>query len=114
MISTKRDDGIKEKKRKRLLLDNISNVHRKCLEEYPDHPIGKSKFFQLRPLWAIPVNKQSQEVCKCVYHENIDMICTSLVNKGRLEKLETDYKIIENADSIWKATVCDIYNKNYV
>ena len=46
--------------------------------------------------------------------KNIDMICTSLVNKGRLEKLETDYKIIENADSIWKATVCDIYNKNCV
>ena len=96
------------------MLDDISNVHRKYLEEDPDHPIGKSKFFQLRPLRMIPVNKQPQKVYKCVYHENINMICTSLVNKARLEKLETDYKIIANADSISKATVCDIYNRDCV
>ena len=114
MISTERDDGTKEKKRKRLLLDDISNVHRKYLDEHPDHPIGKSKFFQLRPLWVIPVNKQFQEVCKCVYHEKINMICTSLVNKARFEKLETDYKIIANADLIWKSTACDIYSKDCV
>ena len=42
------------------------------------------------------------------------MIFTSLVNKTRLEKLETDYKIIANADSIWKATVCDVYSKDCV
>ena len=95
VISTKHDHGTKEKKRKKLLLDDISNVYRKYLEEHPDHPIGKSKFFQLRPLWVIPVNKQSQEVCKCIYHENIDMICTSLINKARLEKLKTDYKILQ-------------------
>ena len=62
----------------------------------------------------IPVNKQPQKDCKCVYHENISMICTALVNKARLKKLETDYKIIANADSIQKATVCDIYNKDRV
>ena len=114
MISTKCDGGTKEKKRKILLLDDISNVHRNYLDEHQDHPIGKSKFFQLRPLWAIPVNKQFQEVCKCVYHENIDMICTSLVNKARSEKLKSDYKVIANADSIWNVTVCNIYNKDCV
>ena len=113
MISTK-TNGTKEKKRKRLLLDDISNVHKMYLEEHPDNPIGKRKFFQLRPLWVIPVTKQSQEVCKCVYHENVDMLCTSLVNKARFEKLETDYKMVANADSIWKVTVCDIYNEDCV
>ena len=63
VISTK-TNGTKEKKRKRLLLDDISDVHRMYLEEHPDNLIGKSKFFQLRPLWVIPVNKQPQEVCK--------------------------------------------------
>ena len=62
----------------------------------------------------IPVNNQSQEVYKCVYHENVDMLCTSLVNKARFEKLETDYKMVANADSIWKVTVCDIYNEDCV
>ena len=94
-------NSTKEKKRKRLLIDDISNVHSMYLEEHPDNPIGKSKFFQLRPLWVIPVNKQSQEVGKCVYHENVDMLCTSLINKARFEKLETDYKMVANADSIW-------------
>ena len=113
MISTK-TNGTKEKKRKRLLLDDISNVHRMYLEEHPDNPTEKSKFFQLRPLLGIPVNEQSQKVCKCVYHENVDMLCTSLVNKARFEKLETDYKMVANADSIWKVTVCDIYNEDCV
>ena len=49
-----------------------------------------------------------------MFHENIDMICMSLVNKTRLEKLETYYNIIANADLIWKATVCDIYIKDGV
>ena len=57
MISTKRDEGTREKKRKRLLLNDISSVHRKYLEEHPDHLIAKSKFFQLRPFWVIPTNK---------------------------------------------------------
>ena len=113
MISTK-TNGTKEKKRKRLLLDDISNVHRMYLEEHPDNPTEKSKFFQLRPLLGIPVNEQSQKVCKCVYHENVDMLCTSLVNKARFEKLETDYKMVANADSIWKVTVCDIYNEDCI
>ena len=38
MISTEQDDGTKEKKRKRLLLDDISNVHRKYIDQHPDHP----------------------------------------------------------------------------
>ena len=42
------------------------------------------------------------------------MICTSLVNKARFKKLETDYKIIANADLIWKSTSCDIYSKDCV
>lgn len=73
VISTKTNGT----KRKRLLLDDISNVHRMYLEEHTDNPIGKSNFFQLRPLWMILVNKQS--VCKCVYHEN--------VNNCRVERL---------------------------
>ena len=42
------------------------------------------------------------------------MLCTSLVNKVRFEKLETDYKMVANADSIWKVTVRDIYNEDCV
>ena len=62
----------------------------------------------------MPVQKQSQDVCKCMYHENIDLICTSLVNLSRSKKLKLNYKNISTADNIWKLTVCDIYKKDCV
>ena len=55
----------REKFRKRLLLDDISNLFNKFKEKYPECKLGKSKFFELRPKWVIPVQQQSQEVCKC-------------------------------------------------
>ena len=77
--------------------------------------IQRIKFFKLRPLWVIPSNKQSQEVCKCVYHENVDMVLEALQNKAREKKLKTvDYQKISNADSIWKETVCDVHNEDCV
>ena len=63
----------------------------------------------------IPANKQSQEVCKCVYHENVDMVLEALQNKAREKKLKTvDYQKISNADSIRKETVCDVHNEDCV
>ena len=56
-------------------------------EKYLEHKVGRTKFFELRPLWAFPVQKQSQEVCKWIYHKNIDMICETLVNNFRDFKL---------------------------
>ena len=56
-------------------------------EKYPEHTVGRTKFFELRPLWVFPVQKQSQEVCKWIYHKNIDMICETLVNNFRDFKL---------------------------
>ena len=76
--------------------------------------ISLTNIFDVFEIWVIPVQKQSQDVCKCVYHENIDSICASLTNKARNEPLEIDYKLIANADSIWKETVCDIYNEDCI
>ena len=95
-------NGTKEEQSKRLLFDSKTNVHRNYLEEHPNNPVGERKFFHLRPQWVIPLQKQSHHVCKCVYHENIDLICSSLVNKARIWKLEYDYK---NADFMWKKTL---------
>ena len=53
----------KKKKRKRSLLDDISSLHKMFCEEYPDHPIGKTKFFELRPFWIIPVQKNHRFAC---------------------------------------------------
>ena len=43
------------------------------------------------------------------------MVYEALQNKARTEKLKTvDYKKTSNADSIWKETVCDMYNEDHV
>ena len=104
---------MKMEKKKNLLLDDISSLHKMFCEEYPDHPIGKTKFFELRPFWIIPVQKQSQ-VCMCSYHENINMLLNSLTNHARSMKLKLDFKTISSADNIWDVTVCDKYNKDYL
>ena len=68
-------DGMRTKQKKGLLLDDIDNLHLMFNEQYPEHKFGCAKFFELCPLWVIPLQKQSQEICKCIHHENIDMIC---------------------------------------
>ena len=63
----------------------------------------------------IPLNKQSQEVCKSASLENVDMVSEVLQNKAKAEKLETaDYQKTSNVDLIWKKTVCDMYNEDCI
>ena len=105
VLSATDNNGTKMKKRKRLLLDDISEVQKKYLKGHPENSIGKNKFFKLQLLWVIPVNKHSQEVCQFVYHENVDMILEALQNKARAEHLKiTDYQKISNAYSMWSET----------
>ena len=70
------ETNVKEKMRKRLLLDDIEELQKDYNSKHPENQVGKSKFFDFRPIWVIPVQKQSQDVCKCIYHENIDLIST--------------------------------------
>ena len=106
------DSGPKEKRRKRNLLDDIDNLHIKYNEAHPDHKVGRTKFFQLRPSWVIPIQEQKQEVCQCIYHENINLICESLIKFARQKKVMLDFKTINSADTIWSSTVCNIYSES--
>ena len=114
VVTMKTSGTRKQKQRQRLLVDDIVDIHRKYLENHPENPIGKSKFFELRPLWIIPVQKQSQDICKCIYHENIDLICQALTNKASKDKIQLYFKEVSTADDIWQLTVCDIYNEDCV
>ena len=88
------------KRRKRNLLDDIDNLHIKYNEAHPDHKVGRTKFFLLRPSWVIPIQEQKQEVCQCIYHENINLICESLIKFARQKKVMLDFKTINSADTI--------------
>lgn len=99
----------REKIRKRLLLDDISNLFNKFKEKYP-----RTQTKEIRPKWGIPVQQQSQEVCKCIYHENIDLICISITNFSRSKMFEIDYKLVSNTNNIWKATLCYTFKEKCV
>ena len=86
ILSLRDKSNDKVKMRKHLLLDDINNLYSKFINSYPNHKIGRSNFFSLRPNWVLPVQAQSQEVCKCIYHENIDLVCTALANFSNQNK----------------------------
>ena len=83
-------------------MDDIVDTHRKYLETYPENPIGKS--IGWRPLWVIPVQKQFQDVHKCIYNETIDLIYQALTNKAKKDKIQLNFKV-STADDIWQLTV---------
>ena len=107
VLSVKAGTSLKEKKWKRLLLDNIYNLHHKFNSTFSKNKVDHSKFFALRPSWVIPAWKQSQDVCKCVYHENINLICESLEKCARKKNLSLGFKSANSADAILTPTVHD-------
>ena len=44
VISVVNNNGTKMKKRQRLLLGDISKIHKKYLEKHPENSIGESSF----------------------------------------------------------------------
>ena len=71
--SVKNPDGNREHQQKRQLLYKIGELHQLFKKE-SSLKIEKSKFAELRPPQVIPLSQIDQEVCICIYHENIDLI----------------------------------------
>lgn len=85
-------------------MDDIADIHRSYLETHPENTIGKSKVLwdtSTMALWVILVQKQSQNVGKCIYHENMDFICQAFINKARKDKIHLNFKEVTTEDDIW-------------
>lgn len=76
-ISVKTQTG-REVHQKRFLIMNIREAHALFLDENPEVAIGKTKFHDLRPQHVLSSGKKSQEVCMCIYHENIQMLLSGM------------------------------------
>ena len=63
-------DGVRTSYQKRHMLMTIKEAFQLFVEEYPDLKIKKSKFFNLRPGYILPVSETPHNVCLCQYHEN--------------------------------------------
>lgn len=77
VISVKTPTG-REIHQKRYLVMSIGESHKLFLSENPDLNIGMTKFHELRPKYVLPFGKKDQEVCMCIYHENISMILSGI------------------------------------
>ena len=77
------------KKQKRLLNDELVNLHAKFQSEHVDINISYSLFCKLRPVCVIkPTDK---DTCFCIKHENLQYQCDRLFREKTVDnqKLET-------------------------
>lgn len=91
-----KSDGKKTIEQKRLVLYNLRELHAKYKEENIDHPVGFSKFCQLRPKYCVLAGARgTHSVCVCVTHQNcklmLDAINVANLTKD-LEEPIKDYK----------------------
>ena len=92
----------------------LTTLHMRFNEEYPNNQVSRTILFQLLPVWIIPMLKQSQEVCQCIYHENINFLLKSLCKYIRSNHVNCDLHEIQTSDVIWENSVCGKYNVNCV
>ncbi|KAJ8034998.1 hypothetical protein HOLleu_22068 [Holothuria leucospilota] len=90
---------------KRLLLFNLGEVHRLFVAE-TNIDISRSNFCELRLKHIVPMSAGDQDVCLCRYHENINMMVTSLNKVVPL--------LPASADEVLNATVCSMENEECV
>lgn len=85
-VSTK-VNGEKRLLQKRLLLVDIKILHTQFKEQYPEFPIGLSKFADLRPKNCVCAGSAgTQSVCVCLLHQNFKLMIDSV----NFEKLVPD------------------------
>lgn len=68
------ENGVRQMKQKRLLLNNLDNLYNQCKVSYPNVTISWSKFTKLRPKECILAGKNgTHNVCVCKVHENVKL-----------------------------------------
>ena len=71
-------DGSKEKRQRRYLQYNIKECFEMFKKENQNVNIGLSKFFSLRPQFCLSLSKTPENLCLCIYHENMELIVAAL------------------------------------
>lgn len=63
---------------KRHMMMTIAEAYALFKTEFPDIKLGKSKFFELRPLHVRPMSEMPHNVCVCIYHANYAFLVEAL------------------------------------
>lgn len=65
------------KKQRRILLDTLTNLHKKYKED-TGHNISFVSFTRSRPKWVQPPKKSDRDTCTCVKHANMELLIDAL------------------------------------
>ncbi|CAF1049472.1 unnamed protein product [Adineta ricciae] len=77
-VTIKRD-GKSEKIQRRHLLFNLRELHGLYQLQFPQYPISRAAFQDLRPSHVKPLSTLSQRVCVCVQHANVHLLLKALL-----------------------------------
>lgn len=73
-----RENNEKHKIQKRYLHLTLGEAHQTFLKEYPSEKIGLTKFTELRPQHVCLRSETPDNLCLCIYHENLRLILQSM------------------------------------
>ena len=71
--------GVKKQKR---ILNDYLNLHLKYLSEEPHMKISLASFCRLRPIFIVPVNFTSRNMCLCRRHQDMALKLKALKSAG--------------------------------
>lgn len=75
--------GKREKKQKRYLLNNLSELYQIFKTRHPETKLGLSTFLILRPKECLSLNtKGFHNVCVCIYHQNVKLLFNAIGEKS--------------------------------
>lgn len=75
----------KLRKQRRVLLDSLQNLYKRCLQETGVHRLSYSTFARMRPFWVTRPLARDRETCGCVKHENMQLLVFALRKLNAIE-----------------------------
>ena len=80
-IIIRSSDGTKHHVQKRHMIMTLAESYKLFIEDNPNNKIGKSKFAEMRPDHVLLVSQTPHNVCGCIYHSNIILLCEGIHRK---------------------------------
>ena len=79
-----------------MILMTSSEMHALYQKEYPDDKVGLSSFRKLRPYHVQFMKSSNQDVCKCTYHENLELLFDSLKKNQSVPTLNIEEMMMKS------------------
>lgn len=77
------------KKQKRLLTENLANLHKKFCMEF-NSKVSFAVFCRLRPFWVVRAKLTDRDSCLCKTHDNLQKKLNTLVKEKAVERVDLE------------------------